>query len=88
MRRYYDPIQVKVGDGPMQFIWRGQLMVVTEIQGQWIRSLPWWNHVEWPTDLLAEQEVWRVEAGNASKQGIYELARSTAEGWHLVGVCD
>ena len=41
------------------------------------------------TDLLEEQEVWRVEAGNGMQRGVYELARSVGrEDWVLQAVCD
>ncbi|MDO5092020.1 MAG: DUF6504 family protein [Propionibacteriaceae bacterium] len=89
VRRYHEPIQVKVGQGPMQFIWRGRLLVVREIQGQWSRSLPWWDQSEFSGDLLAEEEVWRVEAGTGSQRGIYELAHQTGTAnWVLAAVCD
>ena len=89
VRRYHEPVQVKVGQGPMQFIWRGRLLVVREIQGQWSCSLPWWDQPEFSGDLLAEEEVWRVEAGNGSQRGVYELAHQTGTAnWVLAAVCD
>lgn len=40
-------------------------------------------------DLLSEREVWRVEAGNGSHRGVYELARTVdADNWVLQAVLD
>lgn len=89
MQRYHDPIAVKVGQGPMQFIWRGRLLLVKEIQAQWNRSLQWWTIPEITGDLVAEQEVWRVEAGNEVSRGVYELAHPVGgTDWFLTAVCD
>lgn len=41
------------------------------------------------SDLVQEQEVWRVEAGNGMQRGVYELARSVGcDDWVLQTVCD
>lgn len=40
-------------------------------------------------DLLSEREVWRVEAGNGSHRGVYELARTVgSDNWVLQAVLD
>lgn len=100
MRRYDDPIFVLFADQPRQFIWRDRLLLVKEVQGRWSRATPWWagqqaravrgESVEGGgRDLLAEREIWRVEAGNGSHRGVYELARTVdAEDWVLQAVLD
>lgn len=90
MKRRHDPIAVRMGQGPMQFVWHGRLYRVTEIQGQWSRSAQWWMTPELIGDLLDEQEVWRVEAGtSAARRGIYELTHAVGdEEWFLTGVHD
>jgi hypothetical protein len=42
------------------------------------------------TDLLAEREMWRVEAGNGmTSAGVFDLSFSWADGnWQLVGCTD
>lgn len=85
VKHCHEPIHVRVGDGPMRFVWRGRQLTVREIQGQWCCSLQWWVQPESSGDLLAEQEVWRVEAGSGPYHGIYELAHRTgASAWVLV----
>ena len=100
MRTYHEPIHVLFSDEPRQFIWRDRLLLVKEIQGRWSRATPWWTGRQVraargeevaPTqgDLLAEQEVWRVEAGNGRHRGVYELARTVdADNWVLQAVFD
>ncbi|AQX16701.1 hypothetical protein BCR15_08605 [Tessaracoccus lapidicaptus] len=99
MRTYDEPIHVLFRDEPRQFIWRGRLLLVKEIQGRWSRATPWWTgprvraargeEVAPRGDLLGEREVWRVEAGNGRQRGVYELARTVdAEDWVLRAVFD
>ena len=100
MRTYHEPIHVLFSDEPRQFIWRDRLLLVKEVQGRWSQATPWWTGRQVravrgeevaPTqgDLLAEQEVWRVEAGNGRHRGVYELARTVdAEDWVLQAVFD
>jgi len=94
MRRYDEPIAVRSGEvdgsvGPVQFLWRRRLWRVLDVETRWRETADWWSR---PTDdLLAEAEVWRVvaAAGRASEPGVYELARSVAEGsWVLRAVVD
>lgn len=99
MRTYDEPIQVLFREEPRQFIWRGRLLLVKEIQGRWSRATPWWTgpavraargeEVTSPGALPVDREVWRVEAGNGRHRGVYELARTVdAEDWVLRAVVD
>lgn len=90
MRTYDEPIHVLFSDQPRQFIWRGRLLLVKEVQGRWCRAAAWWRQPEpGSSDLVQEQEVWRVEAGNGSHRGVYELAHAVGEqDWVLQAVCD
>ena len=100
MRTYHEPIHVLFSDEPRQLIWRDRLLLVKEIQGRWSRATPWWTGRQVRAargeevapaqgDLLAEREVWRVEAGNGRHRGVYELARTVdAEDWVLQAVLD
>lgn len=99
MRVYDEPIHVLFSDHPRQFIWRGRLLLVKEVQGRWSRATSWWKgprvraargeEVAPVGDLLNEREVWRVEAGNGRQRGVYELARTVdAEDWVLRAVLD
>lgn len=100
MRIYDEPILVLFFEQPKQFIWRGRLLLVKEIQGRWLRAGSWWTSPKVRAargeeagpvvdDLLGEREIWRVEAGNGSGRGVYELARTVdAEDWVLQAVLD
>jgi hypothetical protein len=91
MRRYDDLIDVRRGivagqDAPEQFLWRGRLWVVREIIAHWVRTGAWWEQ-DAVRDLLAESEVWRVEAGRgqALTAGVFDLSFDWADGcWRLV----
>jgi len=40
-------------------------------------------------DLLAERELWRVEAGDSSNGGVFDLSFDWSDGsWQLVGCVD
>ena len=43
MRTYDEPICVLFSDQPQQFIWRGRLLLVKEVQGRWSTSTAWWE---------------------------------------------
>lgn len=90
MRTYQEPIHVLFRDEPRQFIWRDRLLLVKEVQGRWSRSTAWWQHPEpGAGELTREREVWRVEAGNGTHRGVYELAHSVGgEDWVLQTVSD
>ena len=91
MRRYDDLIDVRRGivaghDAPEQFVWRGRLWVVRELIAHWVKTGAWWEQSE-ARDLLAESEVWRVEAGRgkAAAGGVFDLAFDWSDGrWRLV----
>ena len=95
MRRYDDPVDVRRGlvaglDAPEQFVWRGRLWVVREIVAHWVQTGAWWDHDD-ARDLLAEQEVWRVEAGRGATMsaGVFDLSFDWSDGrWLLVGCMD
>lgn len=100
MRTYHEPIHVLFADEPRQFIWRDRLLLVKEVQGHWSLATSWWSGRQaravrgesvdaTGADLLAEREVWRVEAGNGRQRGVYELARTVdADDWVLQSVLD
>lgn len=106
MRRYDDPVEVRrgicgsgegAGEGPEQFLWRGRLWKVRAVVAHWVETGPWWNapaDASSPTtDLLAEREMWRVEAGRglgeAMRSGVFDLSFSWTDGsWQLVGCSD
>lgn len=100
MRSYHEPIHVLFRDEPRQFIWRSRLLLVKEVHSRWCRATPWWTGTRARAargeevaaakgDLLQEREVWRVEAGNGSHRGVYELARTVdADDWVLQAVLD
>lgn len=105
MRRYDDPVEVrKGGDGPEQFLWRGRLWKVRAVLAHWVETGPWWQGpASGPmsggpglgADLLAERELWRVEAGRglaeagAEGGGVFDLSFDWSDGrWQLVGCED
>lgn len=98
-------------EGPEQFLWRGRLWKVYDVVAHWVETGPWWQsngvHAvlgcdapETPrgsTDLLAEREVWRVEAGRGlaaagaggSGRGVFDLVLDWADGsWQLTRCVD
>lgn len=89
VRTYQEPIAVRFGEAPEQFIWRGRLLLVKEIQSLVRQAAPWWRAPS-GENLLQEREVWRLEAGNGVLgRGVYELARTVgAEDWVLQAVMD
>jgi hypothetical protein len=106
VRRYDDPVEVRRGgDAPEQFLWRGRLWKVREVLAHWVETGPWWQSMgvravigsddpapvpERPTDLLAERELWRVEAGiGPATSGVFDLSFDWADGhWQLIGCAD
>ena len=94
---------------PDQFLWRGHLWKVRSVVIRWVETGEWWRSTsaravlgsEEPaqaqgviaTDLLEEQEVWRVEAarpgGRPGSTGTFDLVHEVAPGrWRLVGCTD
>lgn len=94
MRLYDDPVEVRRGatQGPDQFMWRGRLWKVRAVLAHWVETAPWWQSSDAPegADLLAERELWRVEAGRGQhRTGVFELSFSWSDGcWQLVGCAD
>lgn len=97
-------------EGPEQFLWRGRLWQVRAVLAHWVETGPWWQSAgaravigsDAPeastgpggTDLLAEREVWRVEARRGRDPGpdgggVFDLSFSWTDGrWQLVGCVD
>jgi hypothetical protein len=100
-----EEVQVERGPlGPVQF-WRGQSRyLVGELLDSWVETAPWWRRsADVPggvasggasADLVATQEVWRVEAVRAGRSrtsfaGVYDLSWDAAGNrWWLVRVHD
>lgn len=90
-------------EGPEQFLWKGRLWKVRDVVAHWVETGAWWQGADpvgepaaeaaggpvGATDLLAEREVWRVEAarGLASAEhggGVFDLTFDWSEGsWQL-----
>jgi hypothetical protein len=116
MRQYDDPVEVRRGEAedPDQFLWRGRLWKVRAVVAHWVETGPWWqggteggsdggSDGEQPrtiTDLVAERELWRVEAGRGiqggrqqagdlQSYGVFDLSFDWTDGrWQLVGCLD
>ena len=103
MRQYDDPVEVRRGrtEGPDQFLWRGRLWKVRAVLAHWVETGPWWQHAEADastdasTDLVAERELWRVEAGRGRDlegldvAGVFDLSFDWTDGrWQLVSCAD
>ena len=96
--RVGEEVQVERGPlGPVQF-WRGQSRyVVGELLDSWVETGAWWRRDGdrgASAELVAVQEVWRVEAVRAGRSrmsfaGVYDLTwDSAANRWWLVRVHD
>jgi Domain of unknown function (DUF6504) len=89
-------------EGPEQFVWKGRLWKVHTVLAQWVETGPWWHssgvHAVLgtedrsegrTTELVAEREVWRVEAAKgpataAGGLGVFDLVLDWADGsWRL-----
>ena len=101
-------------EAPEQFVWRERLWVVCAVVGHWMETGSWWEQASARSllgveplataeplapDLLAEREVWRVEAArgrSASRtgrgsgwRGVFDLAFEWQGGqWRLVRALD
>jgi hypothetical protein len=97
-------------EGPEQFLWRGRLWKVSAVLAHWVQTGPWWQspsvhavlgtdadrqgRVGLAPDLLAEREVWRVEAArgrlaSGTGTGVFDLVLDWSDGsWRLVGCVD
>ena len=97
-------------EAPEQFLWRGGLWKVVDVVAHWVETGPWWQSAgvaallgdesgtgpdaASTSDLLAEREVWRVEAGrgavpngSADRCGVFDLAFDWAQGGWLLTRC-
>ncbi|MFC7362923.1 DUF6504 family protein [Nocardioides astragali] len=105
MRQYDDPVEVRRGEAedPDQFLWRGRLWKVRAVVAHWVETGPWWQATSGDvqrgamTDLVAERELWRVEAGRGAQTrdseqesyGVFDLSFDWTDGrWQLVGCLD
>ena len=119
MRQYDDPVEVRRGEAedPDQFLWRGRLWKVRAVLAHWVETGPWWQgasdggsdggpdgaQTRTITDLVAERELWRVEAGRGAQPvrhvgaadgehdtyGVFDLSFDWTDGrWQLVGCQD
>jgi hypothetical protein len=93
-------------EGPEQFLWRGRLWKVRAVLAHWVETGPWWQSMHARAvigsedagsagprpigDLLAERELWRVEAARGPDAGgVFDLCFDWADGqWQLVGCVD
>lgn len=97
-------------EDPDQFLWRGRLWKVRAVVAHWVETGPWWQGATSSsgsssasssgrdgvtTDLVAERELWRVEAGrglqpaDAEGYGVFDLSFDWTDGrWQLVGCQD
>jgi Family of unknown function (DUF6504) len=93
-----EEVQVERGPaGPVQF-WRGATRyAVGELLDSWVETGAWWRRDGGggaSAELVAVQEVWRVEAVRAGRSrmsfaGVYDLTwDSAANRWWLVRVHD
>ena len=98
--RVGEEVRVERGPlGPAQF-WRGQSRyVVGELLDSWVETGAWWRRGVGTRggasdELVATQEVWRVEAVRAGRSrmsfaGVFDLSwEPTANQWLLVRVHD
>ncbi len=101
-------------EAPELFLWRGGLWKVVDVVAHWVETGPWWQSSgvaallgddpgtapDGPatSDLLAEREVWRVEAGRGAvpqagsgpgsdRRGVFDLAFDWAQGSWLLTRC-
>ncbi|MCY4727499.1 DUF6504 family protein [Nocardioides sp. STR2] len=108
MRQYDDPVEVRRGgaEDPDQFLWRGRLWKVRAVVAHWVETGPWWQGGSdkeargTVADLVAERELWRVEAGRGmpgvrqqagdqASYGVFDLSFDWTDGrWQLVGCLD
>jgi hypothetical protein len=112
MRQYDDPVEVRRGEAedPDQFLWRGRLWKVRAVVAHWVETGPWWQGSGTTSgaggaagDLVAERELWRVEAGRGIQHslqavrrsedpetyGVFDLSFDWTDGrWQLVGCLD
>jgi hypothetical protein len=96
--RVGEEVQVERGPlGPVQF-WRGgSRYLVGELLDSWVETPAWWRRDALggaSAELVANQEVWRVEAVRAGRSrtsfaGVFDLSWDAVDNrWWLVRVHD
>ena len=82
--RYYGAdVAVVEDDGrPTRFVWDGRVYGVRRIIDHWVTLGGAWTQGR--GSRAPESKHWRVEAGSASSQGVYELRHETATGEWLL----
>lgn len=93
MRRYDEPVQVRLSEGPDgthggggpvpdAFLWRNRLYVVREVLASWLEREAWWEQPAPGGRAVPERTVWRVEAGAGRTlgTGVYDLAQAAPAG--------
>jgi Family of unknown function (DUF6504) len=96
--RVGEEVQVERGPlGPVQF-WRGESRyLVGELLDSWVETPVWWHRDALggaSAELVANQEVWRVEAVRAGRSrtsfaGVFDLSWDAVDNrWWLVRVHD
>jgi hypothetical protein len=97
MRQYDDPVEVRRGEAedPDQFLWRGRLWKVRAVVAHWVETGPWWQgggagaaENGAVTDLVAERELWRVEAGRGLQARRGGAAAGGSDDQETYGVFD
>lgn len=82
-RDYGVRVTVVEDDGrPTRFTWDGRVYGVRRILDHWVTLRMDWSPAHEPQ--VPERRHWRVEAGTARSQGVYELRHDTAtDTWML-----
>lgn len=82
-RDYGVQVTVVEDDGrPTRFTWDGRVYGVRRILDHWVTLRMDWSPAH--ESQVPERRHWRVEAGTARSQGVYELRHDTATGaWML-----
>ena len=82
-KRYGTKVAVVEEAGrPARFIWNGRVYGVRRITEHWATPRDGWRPAHGPT--APRSEYWRLEAGAADSEGVYELHHDTASGvWTL-----
>ncbi|MFN2613464.1 MAG: DUF6504 family protein [Actinomycetota bacterium] len=92
-KRYGEPIQVEAPEGTIEaFWWRGKRYTVRQIHARWRETGGWWDaagETAQPWAAGDAREIVRIDAGNGSGAGTYEIARDLRDGvWTLARVWD
>ncbi|MGW5878784.1 DUF6504 family protein [Nocardiopsis terrae] len=82
--RYYGAeVTVVEADGrPSRFTWNGRVYGIRRIIDHWVTLRGGWTPAS--GSQVPEHRHWRVEAGSACAQGVYELRHDTATGGWLL----